>query len=70
MGRDEDDFEAHVLELISEHVDSIDADDVSVRPSREGRYLSVTVTFEAASRSQLDAVYRSLSASVRILYLL
>ena len=70
MGRDQDDFRAHVVELIAAEVGDIDPANVSVRPSRQGQFLSITVTFEATSRSQLDAVYRSLTSSVRILYVI
>ena len=70
MGRDEDNFQAHVVELITAEVGDIDPSKVSVRPSRKGQFLSVTVIFEATSRSQLDAVYRSLTSSVRILYVI
>lgn len=70
MGRHEDDFREHVVELITAEVGTIDPDDISVRPSRKGQFISVTVTFEATSRSQLDAVYRSLTASVRVLYVI
>jgi len=70
MGRDENDFCAHVLDLISAEVGEVAPDDVSVRPSSKGQFMSVTVTFEATSRSQLDAVYRSLTASARVLFVL
>ena len=32
---------------------------VRTRPSREGKYVSVTVTFEASSKAQLDAIYQA-----------
>jgi putative lipoic acid-binding regulatory protein len=70
MGRDEYEFEAHVLQIISAHVDDIDPDDVAIRSSRKGRFLAVTVTIEARSQEHLDRVYRNLTASDRILYVL
>ncbi|MFQ5635839.1 MAG: YbeD family protein [Gammaproteobacteria bacterium] len=70
MGRDECEFEAHVLQIISSHVDDITPEDVVVRPSRAGRFLSVTVTIDAKSQAHLDRVYRNLTASDRILYVL
>jgi putative lipoic acid-binding regulatory protein len=33
---------------------------VEMRPSRQGRYLSVTCVVHATSRDQLDALYREL----------
>ncbi len=70
MGRDQSEFEAHVLQIISAHVDDINADDVSIRPSRNGTFLSVTVTVSAQSQEQLDRIYRTLTASEQVLYVL
>ncbi len=70
MGRDQSEFEAHVLQIVSAHVDDIDADDISVRPSKNGNYLSVTVTVDARDQEHLDRIYRNLTASEQILYVL
>lgn len=70
MGRDQSEFEAHVLQIISIHVDDISADDVSVRSSRKGNFLSVTVTVDARDQEHLDRIYRTLTASEQILYVL
>ena len=43
---------------------------VTSRPSRNARYLAVTVTFTATSRAQLDDIYRTLSVSEQVLFLL
>jgi hypothetical protein len=70
MGRDQADFQAHVLELISAHVGEITPENVVVRGSRNGNFLAVTVTIQATSREQLDNVYRALTASQLILYVI
>ncbi len=70
MGRDQSEFEAHVLQIISAHVDDITAEDVSIQSSKNGTYLSVTVTVDATSQEQLDRIYRTLSASEKVLYVL
>ena len=70
MGRDEHEFEAHVLQIISAHVDDIGADDVSLRSSKNGNFLSVTVTVDAQSQEHLDRIYRTLTSSKQILYVL
>ncbi|MFW2405778.1 MAG: YbeD family protein [Gammaproteobacteria bacterium] len=46
------------------------AGDVAVRSSRKGKFLAVTVTIDAQSQEHLDRVYRNLTASERILYVL
>jgi putative lipoic acid-binding regulatory protein len=70
MGRNAPAFEQLVVEAVRLHAGPVVASDVSTRPSRNGRYLAVTVTFNAGSREQVDAIYRMLSASEHVLFLL
>ena len=70
MGRDQSEFEAHVLQIISVHVDDITADDVSIRASKNGNFLSVTVTVNTHDQDHLDRIYRTLTASDQVLYVL
>jgi putative lipoic acid-binding regulatory protein len=70
MGRDQSEFEAHVLQIISVHVDDITADDVAIRASKNGNFLSITVTINARDQEHLDRIYRTLTASEQILYVL
>lgn len=65
MGRDEDDFETLVVEIVNRHVEG--ELDVKTRPSRDGNFIAVTVTFEAHSKDQLDALYRELTGHDRVL---
>ncbi len=62
VGRADAGFETLVVEMVRRHAQGIGADAVSVRGSSGGKWLSVTVTIEAESRAQLDAIYRDLSA--------
>lgn len=70
MGRNEAGFTELVVAAVREHGGTIGDGDVASRPSRTGRYLAVTVTFTAGSREQIDAIYRLLSATEQVLYLL
>lgn len=70
MGRHEEGFEAVVIALISEHAGAIPDASVRSRQSSTGRYLAVTVTIDATSREQLDNVYRALTASKQVLFVL
>ncbi|MGI9330397.1 MAG: YbeD family protein [Gammaproteobacteria bacterium] len=70
MGRDAEGFPAHVMELVAASAGPIDHDDVRIKPSRDGRYISVTITFTATSQEQLDTIYKSLTGSERILVVL
>lgn len=70
MGEQGDEFEDFVVGLIAEHVGELPTGSVRSRGSSNGRYLSVTVTVIAESRAQLDNIYRSLTASKRVLFVL
>jgi len=70
MGRDQSEFEAHVLQIISAHVDEITAEDVAIRASKKGNFLSVTITINAHDQEHLDRIYQTLTASEQILYVL
>ncbi len=70
MGLASDDFDALVVGIVVRHVGDITEGAVAVRPSRNGKYVSVTVTFEAQDKDQLDDLYRELSGHERILMVL
>ena len=67
MGRDEDEFVAHVLNLVTPHYPEITEDDIRTRSSNGGKYISVTITVTATSKLQLDAIYYALTDSERVL---
>lgn len=67
MGLAADDFDALIVEIVSRHVEEIGEGAVRTRPSREGTYLAVTVTFIANSKRQLDAIYQELTDHERVL---
>lgn len=67
MGLAQDDFDALVVSLVRQHVAELGEGAVSTKLSAAGKYLSVTVTFEAESRAQLDGIYRSISGHERVL---
>jgi uncharacterized protein len=61
MGRDTPEFIAAVDGIVTRHVAPMESLPVSRQPSREGRFVSLTVTITAQSREQLDALYQDLS---------
>ena len=67
MGEAEEDFDALVVGLIRKHCPDILEGAVKQRKSKEGRYLSVTVTIQAQSKQQLDDIYMDLTAEKRVL---
>ncbi|MCU0934603.1 MAG: DUF493 domain-containing protein [Gammaproteobacteria bacterium] len=63
-------FDATVVEIVRRHAPGLSEAAVTTRLSRGGRYVSVTVTVEAESREQIDAIYRALTADDRVLMVL
>ncbi len=51
-----------VLAAIGRHADLPAEDEVQVRPSRHGRFESITVVIEARSRDHLEEIYSELRA--------
>jgi putative lipoic acid-binding regulatory protein len=70
LGRRSDDFRSIVLGIVQKHAGDIAPDRIEERPSRDGNYLSLTCTFAAESREQLDALYRELTSCERVLVVL
>jgi putative lipoic acid-binding regulatory protein len=60
MGRKQPGFAQAVTDIVLKHAPDFDLATVQMRPSRKGRYLSVTCIVRAASREQLDALYQEL----------
>ena len=60
MGRWQPGFAQTVTEIVLKHAPDFDPASVEMRPSRQGRYVSVTCVLHATSREQLDALYQEL----------
>ena len=67
MGRDTPEFHAMVKEILTRHVAPLHSLPITRQPSKEGRFVSVTVTITAQSREQLDELYRDLSSHELVL---
>ena len=66
MGMVSADFDLLVVEIVRRHCPDLTEDCVKTRTSSGGKYMSVTVTFTAESRSQLDALYAELNQHEQI----
>ena len=62
MGLACDELEIAVIEIINRHVDSLAEDALRMKPSKSGKYTSITITITAYSKDQLDAIYMDLTA--------
>ena len=55
-----------VLDTLEQWVDDPETIDFKTRESKTGKYISITATFEAKSKDQLDNLYRILSSHQEI----
>ena len=67
MGRNSDDFENVVREIILSRADLVAGEQVKLTPSKAGNFISVTAVIEAQSQSQLDAIYQALTDCEQVL---
>lgn len=67
MGRNSEGFEALVTAIVLEHAQLWPDEAVTVAPSKEGNFISVTANIEAQSQQQLDAIYQDLTDSDQVL---
>ena len=69
-GRNDVALETTVVEIVRRHVEDFDETTVTVRESKGGKYLAVSVSFTATSKAQLDALYQDLTAHPDIVWAL
>ena len=62
IGKNNAEFQTVVVEIVRRHVPGLKDEEISSRMSKDGKYLSVTTTFTAESREQLDSLYYELSS--------
>jgi len=70
MGRRDEGFAQAIVAVVLRHAPDYDPSTMEMRPSKAGKYLSLTVTIVARSREQLDALYAELSAHPMVLMVL
>ena len=69
MGLNSLDFEALITSLVLPHIEP-DPVKFTTLPSKEGKYVSVSIRFTASNIEQLETVYTALKAEPRVLYTL
>ncbi|MBP0598948.1 DUF493 family protein [Herbaspirillum sp. LeCh32-8] len=70
VGIMQDEFAQTIVELVVEHDPEFHAGKIEMRPSSQGKYLSLTLTIRATSRAQLDNLYRALSSHELVKFVL
>lgn len=66
MGRAEAGFDELIVELVRKHAPDLKEGAVRSRPSKGGKWVAVTVTLRAESKSQIDAIYLDLTAHEKV----
>ncbi len=61
MGLNRPEFAPAMIAIFRKHAPDFDASTIETRESRESKYLSLTMSINAVSREQLDALYGELS---------
>ncbi len=67
FGAATDIFESQILTLIRGHCPDLHPSAVSSRPSKDGKYLALSITVHVESQQELDDIYRDLTASPYVL---
>lgn len=67
MGRDQPGFRDAAIALVEQHAGRIQDDAIRTMPSRNGNFLSITITIKVQNQQQLDDIYRDLSEHDEIL---
>ncbi len=68
MGKTCPEFEVAVLGIMHRHVPDLAEGALKMRPSSKGTYTAITITIQAKSREQLDAIYMDLTACELVAY--
>lgn len=66
MGLKAEGFVHAVTEIAARFDPQFDASTIELRPSSGGKYLGVTITVTATSRTQLDDLYRALTSHPQV----
>jgi len=67
MGRESAEFRQLARALVEKHTGPLDESRIQSALSRNGGFVSVTVSVHAQSQQQLDNIYREVSAHVDVL---
>lgn len=62
MGSNSEHFENEIVKIARQHIPQLGEASVQSKPSKTGKYLSVTVTFTAHNKAQIDGLYLAMNA--------
>jgi hypothetical protein len=70
FGLNQPDLEESICSIIENYVGKLHANQISIKNSSKGKYVSITIRIIATSRKQLDSINADLQKSPLVSYLL
>jgi len=70
VGEHGNDLDKFVMEILEEHVQNPKTIKLTTKDSSKGTYISVSASFEAHSKSQLDDIYQKITANKKVKFAL
>ena len=70
IGLSDEAFEGKVIAIINQHVPDLGEGAITIKLSRDSKYISLTATINATSQEQLDNLYIALNADPQVLMVL
>lgn len=70
IGRAATAFEGEVLGILHQYFPQLSEGAITLKHSKQGKYLAMTIHVMATSQDQLDQIYRALNASPHVLFAL
>ncbi|OGT30934.1 MAG: transcriptional regulator [Gammaproteobacteria bacterium RIFCSPHIGHO2_12_FULL_35_23] len=61
IGNNSETFEIEVLTIIKQYVRNLRENAIRTKPSKNSKYLAITITINAQSQQQLDTIYQALN---------
>lgn len=67
IGAANSEFELAALAIVRRYAPDLKEDAIRTRPSKDGKFLALTVSVNATSKEQLDNIYKELTANELVL---
>ncbi|MBT4963896.1 MAG: DUF493 domain-containing protein [Francisellaceae bacterium] len=61
FGKAESNLETIVLPILTRYVDNLKEGSLSTKESKNNKFISITVSFQAKNKEQLDNIYREIT---------
>lgn len=66
FGKNNDGFQTCAVDIVKKHADDVSEERISQRVSKDENYRSLTITINAKSKAQIDAIYQDFTTAPEI----